>query len=426
MRRIGCLLVRERAVRDTRAAQQTLLEVALAHSPWVEEAGPGLVYLDVAGLQGLHGDEGQLGQCLRDCAEHRGLQARVGIAGSRIGALHAALQGPGVTVVPPGDETPHLSSAPLSLLDLSEELRAQLSRWGIRTLGELAALPTASLFERLGSEGVRVQQVARGEDPRPLQTRQPPPTFEESVELDWAMDTLEPLVALLTALAERICTRLARRGLAADAFEWVCRLSDRTHAGGDLTPAFPMNEISAVKPLLRASLESKRPGGAVEAVTLRARPVRVTHEQDSFGDPPRPSPRILTAALARLAAVAGAARIGVPRLLDTHRPDALRLEPFRLTAPSLHALPLHAVLALRRRRPPCPAIVRVADGRPAHLESDRLAGPIVAGTGPWRTSGDWWTERRWAHDEWDVELAQGPVCRLTHDGSIWFVEGIYD
>jgi len=83
-------------------------------------------------------------------------------------------------------------------------------------------------------------------------------------------------------------------------------------------------------------------------------------------------------------------------------------------------------LAFRRLRPPCPARVTLTAGRPVHLQSERLTARIVASVGPWRSSGEWWTERPWVHDEWDAELADGTLCRLTHDGSAWRLEGIYD
>ena len=84
------------------------------------------------------------------------------------------------------------------------------------------------------------------------------------------------------------------------------------------------------------------------------------------------------------------------------------------------------VLALRRFRPPAPAAVTVASGRPVTLRSSRLGGRIVAGVGPWRVSGEWWTPHPWLQDEWDVELADGTLCRLAHDGSAWLLAGIYD
>src|SRR5262249_28541428 len=242
-------------------------------------------------------------------------------------------------------------------------------------------------------------------------------------------------------------------------------LSDRTVHEGSSTPAVPVNETAAAVALLRASLESRPPRGAVEAVTLRAHPVRVAPAQESLTDRSRPSARMLTAILARLAPLLGAKQIGVPALLDSHRPDALTLEP-PLPSPlggegrvrgksSPHPGTLHkneaaarslspgegaasrslslqgrgqgeGTLALRLLRPPCPARVTLTAGRPVHLQSDRLTARIVASVGPWRSSGEWWTEQRWIHDEWDAELADGTLCRLAHDGSSWRLEGIYD
>ena len=83
-------------------------------------------------------------------------------------------------------------------------------------------------------------------------------------------------------------------------------------------------------------------------------------------------------------------------------------------------------LAIRRLRPAAPASVTMASGRPVAVRSARLAGRIVAGVGPWRVSGEWWSPRPWLQDEWDVELADGTLCRLAHDGSAWRLEGIYD
>jgi protein ImuB len=172
--------------------------------------------------------------------------------------------------------------------------------------------------------------------------------------------------------------------------------------------------------------------------------------------------------LAQVAALVGAERVGIPIPLDTHRPDALRLTPFRCDGspsapprprgkpaggdgslpgdpesrdglgPRTHvgrdvcepARPAAAAgedgppLGLRRLRPARPAAVTLVGGRPVHLRAGPLAGPIVNGAGPWRSSGEWWVNP-WVHDEWDVELADGTLCRLAHDGSTWFLEGLY-
>ena len=425
MTRIACLL----AETPVLAPAGTLLQVALAYSPRVEDADT-CVYLDAAGLQGLFGDEPALGSRLRDAALAAGLSVRIGFASGRLAALVAARLGAGIAIVEPGGDAAALAPAPLSLLPMVEELASRLERWGLRTMGELAALPTAGLFERAGAEGVRAQRLARGEDPRPLGAWRPGLTFEESVECDWGLETLGPVVERLGAMAARLCARLGARGLAADGFEWSCRLADgRVHEGA-LTPAVPVTESAAVTALLRLALEARPPRGVVQTVTLRARPTRAGAAQESFTDPSRPSPRLLAATMNRLVALVGPDRIGAPALLDSHRPDAVGLRAYAPPAPhrGAHdaAQPDAPVLALRRFRPPAPAAVTLASGRPVALRSSPLAGRIVACVGPWRASGEWWTARAWLQDEWDVELADGTLCRLAHDGSAWSLAGVYD
>ncbi len=428
MTRIACVLMANEP-----GPPGALLQIALAHSPRVEEAGAGHVYLDASGLQALFGDEPRLAERLRDAAAARGLAIRVGIAASRIGALAAARLGSGATVVVPGGDAAALATAPLSLLALSEDLATRLARWGLRTLGELAALPTAGLFERAGAEGVQAQRLARGEDPRPLASWRPAPVFEESVECEWGLETLEPVVERLGEMAARVCARLGARGLAADGFEWVCRLAAGHAHEGVLTPAVPLTEATAVTGLLRLALEARPPRGIVLGLTLRARPVRMTPAQESLTDPSRPSPRFLAATMNRLVALVGSDRIGAPALLDSHRPDAVGLGPYASSSPlggesrgGVARGDATPVLALRRLRPPAPAAVTLASGRPVAMRSSRLAGRIVAGVGPWRSSGEWWTAHPWLQDEWDVELADGTLCRLAHDGSAWHLAGIYD
>src|SRR6266851_3613267 len=263
MTRIACLITMNEPA-GNEPARPALLRVALAHSPRVEDAGAGRVYLDASGLEGLFGDEPRLAARLRDAAAAVGVEIRVGIAESRIAALAAARLGPGVMIVAPGGDAAYLAPAPLSLLDLPEETATRLSRWGLRTLGELAALPTAGLFERLAADGV----------------------------------------------------------------EWSCRLGDgRVHEGA-LTPATPMTDAESVGGLLRLALEARPPRGVVLALTFRARPVRVAPAQESLTDRSRPAPRLLTATLNRLVALVGADAIGAPALLDTHRPDAIALATY--------------------------------------------------------------------------------------------------
>jgi protein ImuB len=105
----------------------------------------------------------------------------------------------------------------------------------------------------------------------------------------------------------------------------------------------------------------------------------------------------------------------------------VRLAPFvQAGAPADGHGRRRAALALRRFRPRRAAAVTLVAGRPVELRSKGLGGRIVTSAGPWRASGEWWTDAPWLADEWDVELGDGTLCRLVHDGSAWWLEGLYD
>src|SRR5262245_57268081 len=218
MRRIGCVLARAPL---SASEQRALLDVALSHSPRVEDGGPVLVYLAVTGLRGLFGEEPAIGEALCRRAAERALVVSVGIGASRASAgLAARLADPvtadPVMVVAPGQDQAALASAPLSVLPCAPEMLALLRRWGLRTLGELAALPAAALHERLGAEGPRLRDLARGIDPRPLDPWAPERVIEESVDLDWDIAELPALAEVVSRLIEGIAVRLAREDWDAD------------------------------------------------------------------------------------------------------------------------------------------------------------------------------------------------------------------
>ena len=97
--------------------------------------------------------------------------------------------------------------------------------------------------------------------------------YEQRHEYRKVVETLEPVVERLGEMAARVCARLGARGLAADGFEWVCRLAAGHAHEGALTPAVPLTEATAVTGLLRLALEARPPRGIVLGLTLRARPV---------------------------------------------------------------------------------------------------------------------------------------------------------
>jgi protein ImuB len=196
---------------------QALLDCAFAFSPRVENAAENKdrVILDIDGLERLHGDAESIGHALQQLGSTLGFDLNVGIAANPDAATLAAYGFSGVTVVPPGCEQKRFGPLPIGILDLPPELQETFRSWGIYTLQALAALPETGLIERIGQEGKRLQTLARGASQRPLIAREPELKFEESLELEFPIELLEPLTFVLARLLQPLCTRLAARGLAA-------------------------------------------------------------------------------------------------------------------------------------------------------------------------------------------------------------------
>ena len=410
------------------APDALLLDVAHEFTPRVEIAPPAAVLLDLRGLGRSWPRPHDLAAALAAAARQKGLEAQVALAWSRTAALLLARARPGLTVVPAGGEAAAVAPLPLHALDLAPERQDLFRRWGLRTLGDLAALPPDGLSARLGSEGPRLIRLARGEDDLPLVALPAPESFACTLELDWPVDGLEPLAFLLSRVLEPLCATLASRCRRAAALTLDLHLVDGSHHRRTLRPAAPAAEPRTWRTLLLLDLEAQPPGDAIQAITVSAEPTLARVVQFSLLDPAQPSPERLAETMARLQAWTAEGRAGSATLLDTHRPGAFVLGTFAPgkfegTPPRASPPPL----ALRAFRPPLPARVRVEAGAPVYVSASGVSGPVADCAGPWRASGDWW-DVAWSREEWDVAIAGRGLYRIFRDRlrEQWFVDAEFD
>ncbi len=90
-----------------------------------------------------------------------------------------------------------------------QEIFAILHKWGIHTLGQLAALDKEQLGARLGPEAIRMWERANGRSNRLLKLIRPPESFQESFEFEREIETAEPLLFMLRRFLEQLAVRLA-------------------------------------------------------------------------------------------------------------------------------------------------------------------------------------------------------------------------
>jgi protein ImuB len=424
------LVVRPRDVAAERSAALALAEVAGSLASRVEVAADGAVFLDAAGAAQLVDTEAGLATALVARAARVGLAARAGIGASMTVARLAALHAPdGVEVVPAGTECGFLAPLPLACLAPDATVMATLERWGIRRLGDLARLPVAEVATRLGPAGAALVRAARGEDERPLMPQPLTGLVEEALGLEYALDTLEPLLFVLRGLLERAVARVGLDGVGCARLGLTLGLEDRSRDARDLALAAPTRDVRTILACLRVELEARPPRAAIASVAVTAVPARIRATQLGLFVPPGPAPEQLSTTLARLVALCGADRVGVPAVVDSHRPGVAAVAPFTLApADPPPASPTGCRLVVRALRPPRPLEVFCSRGRPDFVRGAGLGGRVVAAAGPWRIAAEWWSEAAFARDYYDLELSDGGLYRCYRESAseCWFTDGVYD
>jgi DNA polymerase IV len=147
------------------------------------------------------------------------LTASVGVAASKLVAKVASdIRKPdGLVVVPPGTEAAFLAPLPVRRLwGVGPKQEEELLKRGIRTIGELAALPSEALTRRLGTHGHDLQLLARGIDERPVESERGE-AKSLGQEHTFGADTadLEKLRKTLLTLCDAVAQRLRAHGLKA-------------------------------------------------------------------------------------------------------------------------------------------------------------------------------------------------------------------
>jgi protein ImuB len=472
--------IRERSRLQEKSAHAALLDLGASVSPRMEDTALDTIILDITGLSSLFGNEENIATQLMRRASGLGLVAHVAVSSNLEVALHAARGFSGITLIPSGEEAKRLGELSVRALLPSMEILETLERWGVRDCAALGALPLLQLSERLGQEGVRLHELARGASLRSIVLAEPGVHFEEEMALDFAVAELEPLAFLLGRLLDQLCARLEARALAAcairlrfdleDSFEKDFQVLSESSPPKLAPKAYekvlglpvPTRNSKMLLKLLRLQLQADPPHASIVKIILSAESARPRAAQGGLFLPSSPDPEKLELTIGRLANLVGHSNIGSPELVDTHRPGEFRMSRFVPASDESKILQKRGVAATQTRkedtstshhvatafrifRPEVQAKVELQDGYPARIYFRGMRGKIVAASGPWRTSGDWWREGAWQQDEWEVDIrfdssansrgervssprTQNGLYRIYYDSvrAAWFARGRYD
>lgn len=201
-------------VRESAAAERVVMGLeTLSPAVEIDLDQPGCYAVDLTGLERLLGPPHLAAERLLATVPAI-LRSRGGVAPNKFAArvaAHQAIAGT-VQVVDAAAMPAFLATAPVSLLPLAADKRRRLERLGLRTLGDLAALPPAAVQARFGAEGRRAWELARGNDREPVHARAQPETVTESLTLPAPATSRETMLIAITRLVLRAFDRTALHG----------------------------------------------------------------------------------------------------------------------------------------------------------------------------------------------------------------------
>jgi protein ImuB len=239
----------------------SVLELVLAElqqvSPLVEPGArdEGYLFLDLRGLRALYGELARLEEAMRAAVPPL-LRPRLGFGSGKFAAAVAARQAtPGNACVVPTSET-EAFLAPLSvrhLLVLEPDVLQRLEWLGLRTIGDLAALPFNAVQAQFGPPGAQAWRLAHGKDHEPVVARPVVASLQAGLRFDDPLGSVEAVMAAIDQLLAQTFSQPALQGRSVRQVRLRALLSD----GTTWERRYTFKEALSTRDAARRALKSK-------------------------------------------------------------------------------------------------------------------------------------------------------------------------
>ena len=241
-------------------ASRDVMAILRRFTPQVEPLSIDEAFLDVTGSRQLFGDGRAIALAIKAAIrEDVDLPVSVGVASTKLVAKIASdLRKPdGLVVVERGDEEAFLAPLPISRLwGVGEKTAVALADYGVRTIGDLAALSPDVLVRRFGKHGGSLASRARGMDADPVHQGDPAKSVGHEHTFDVDTSDRETIERTLLAMSDGVAGRLRSAGVRASTIAVKIRDSSFRTITRQRTLPEPTDMTD---PIFRAAVELARP-----------------------------------------------------------------------------------------------------------------------------------------------------------------------
>lgn len=454
-------------------------------SPWVAEAPPDGLTVDLTGCAHLFGGEASLLKHLEDDCADLGLSVTVGIAdtpgaawalaryagrgaepmrtgdaidqeahATRTRAVkrrHWERGGPApktatliadtTRIAAPGQTRQVIAPLPVAALRIDGQIATELARLGLRRIGDLIGQPRAALARRFGQPLVKRLDQALGVSPEPVSPARAAPHFGVRLTLPDPIGLSDDIMAAIDRLLPALETKLKAAGRGARAVRLDCHLADHTMQSVLVRLARPSFDPDRIRPLLMLKIDEIDAGFGIDRVRLEASETEPVHAQQHKGHSHaaadgRTRMAEGTNALVDLIGQIGA-RVGLDQITRRHPGNSHIPEKTALTFSAAYSEPATEWPASTLPRPLLLWQSEIVDAKdrpdlPLTFRWRRQAFTTRAATGPERIAPEWWLDepewRTGTRDYWRVTTTNGLRLWLyyAHGGTLssgWFCQG---
>ncbi len=404
------------------ADKTKLASIAGIFSAKIELIDGGILF-DVSGLKNLMGDQPEIASRISKALDEANITGNIGISKDTDTAVLFAKNIAGITT----DTGNEINSMPIGALALEEDIQNVFDTLGLENIDQLKEVPETDLIARYGQDFREVFDLINQEGKRTLTPNIKERYVTWEFELEFAVKELERLVFILANGVNEVLNETAQRSLSTEHITVSFALVGNKTKTYEVKISFPTLRKNFWRKIIDHRISQDLPKHSIRSIKLICHFVKPRSAQFGLYTASKPEPESLHLTVNKIKKLVGEENVGVPVLLDS------RLEkPFRLDsdlAPvgteSGEIREAKPNISFSHYDPPLSAHVWIEHRKLKYLKTREFEGKVKEHGGIWRANSHWWAGF-WTTDEWDVEVENQGVFRLSRKGKEWFVTGEYD
>ena len=404
------------------AENKKLVSVAQDFSAKIEMLEDGVLF-DLSGLKNLMGNQEEIAKRISDTLQKKHVEGNLAVSKNPDTAVLFAKHVKGITT----DTEKKIGLLPTQYLELEADIQGVFDDLGLENIEQLKEIPTNDFISRYGQDFRHVIDLINQEGKRTITPNIKEQNVEWRFELEHSVKGLERLVFILSNGISEVLNETQHRSLSTEHITVEFGFRNKETKTYEVKVSFPTIQKIFWRKIIDHRISQDLPESSIKSIKLICHFTKPRSAQFGLYSATNPEPEGLHLTINKIKNLVGEEAVGVPVLLDSRleRPFKLDsgLEPKSIE--NAETKSIKPQITFSYYEPPIPAFVWIEYRKLIYLKTNYFEGKVKKHGGIWRANSHWWAGF-WSTEEWDVEVENQGVFRISRKGREWFVTGEYD